>query len=70
MLYVKNPGVGRLPRMNALKYHFGLQMQFYPSSYQRKMIDFNANNDRFLYNRDVSINRANYAWHQLQIEWL
>lgn len=70
MLYVKNPGVGRLPRMNALKYHFGLQMQFYPSSYQRKLIDFNANNDRFLYNRDVSINRANYAWHQLQIEWL
>lgn len=32
MLYVKNPGVGRLPRMNALNYHFGLQMQFYTAS--------------------------------------
>lgn len=47
MLYVKNPGVGRLPRMNALKYHFGLQLQCYPSSQQISLIDFNANNDRF-----------------------
>lgn len=69
MLYVSNPGVGRLPRMNALKYHFGLQMQCYPSFHQIKMIDYNANNDRFLYNRDVAINRAQYAWHQLQLEW-
>lgn len=58
MLYVTNAKVGRLPRMSKLKYHFGLQMQCYPSSKQRQMIDFNAEVDRFLYNRDVAIQRA------------
>lgn len=69
MLYIANPGVGRLPRMNALKYHFGLQMQCYPSSGQQKLIDFNANNDRFLYNRDVAINRAQYSRRLLNLEF-
>lgn len=68
MLYIANPGVGRLPRMNALKYHFGLQMQCYPSAGQQKLIDFNANNDRFLYNRDVAINRAQYSRKLLMVE--
>ena len=68
MLYVKNPGVGRLPRMNALKYHFGLQLQCYPSSQQISLIDFNANNDRFLYNRDVAIQRANRQRQLLELE--
>ena len=68
MLYVKNPGVGRLPRMNALKYHFGLQLRCYPSDVQKKLIDFNGNNDRFLYNRDVAIQRAKRMLQLLQLE--
>lgn len=68
MLYVKNPGVGRLPRMSALNYHFGLQMRCYPSDAQKQMIDFNANNDRFLYNRDVAIQRAKRMLQLLQLE--
>lgn len=68
MLYITNPGVGRLPRMNALKYHFGLQLRCYPSAGQQKLIDFNANNDRFLYNRDVAINQAQYQRKLLNLE--
>ena len=68
MLYVTSTKVGRLPRMSKLKYHFGLQMQCYPSSKQRQMIDFNADVDRFLYNRDVAIQRAQRQAQLLKLE--
>lgn len=68
MFYVANPGIGRLPRMSTLKYHFGLKMQCYPSTKQIQAIDANSNMDRFLYNRDVAIQRAKRSKQLLDLE--
>ena len=64
---VSNKFVPRLNRMEDLPYHFGLKMRCYPSYHQQAIIKLNGNNDRFLYNRLVAINRYTRLYRQFQI---
>lgn len=64
---VSNKFVPRLNRMADLPYHFGLKMRCYPSYHQQAIIKLNGDNDRFLYNRLVVINRCTRLYRQFQI---
>lgn len=69
MLYVKNPGVPLLFRMNVLSYYFGFQRRCYLLDAQRQTVAFNANNDRFFYNRGVVIQPAEWMLQLLQLKF-
>lgn len=51
-----------LPAMKDLDYHYGLKMKMYPSYQQIKIIDYNGNTNRFLYNEKVAHSKLKYRF--------
>lgn len=46
-----------MKRMNQLTYNYGIVLRFYPSDQQKKIIKLNYDNQRFVYNTLVGIER-------------
>ena len=42
------------------KYHMGIEMRYYPSYQQEKLVNINIGTDRFIYNRMVALNNEKY----------